>query len=136
MRRDHVCAALGLAIAIAVWFAADALPVSMLSDNVGAGGVPKGIAVLLALLSVLVAFSKPRAVEKQNHLKALGIAGLGFLYLAIAPFAGYVISVTALAGSAALYYGAPPRRGVVAFALGTAAVLWLLFGFLLGIGLP
>ncbi len=136
MRRDHVCAALGVAIAATVWLAADALPVSLLSDNVGAGGVPKGIAILLGLLSILAGFSKPGPAEAQDHLKALGIAGLGFLYVAIAPLLGYFVSASALAGGAALYYGAPRRWGVLAFALGTAGVLWLLFGRLLGIALP
>ena len=98
--------------------------------------MPKGIAVVLGLLSIAAAFSKPRAAEKENHLKALGIAALGFVYVAAAPFLGYFIAVTALAGGAALYYGAPRRPGVALFALGTAAVLWLMFGRMLGIALP
>lgn len=136
MRRDHVCAALGIAIAAAYWFAADAVPTSLLSDGVGAGGVPKGIALLLGVLSFAVLFSKPRATQKQNDWKALGIAVLGFTYVAAVPFIGYFVSVAALAGGAALYYGAPRRIGVAAFALGTAALLWLLFRQMLGIALP
>lgn len=102
----------------------------------GAAGLPKSIAVVLAVLSLAAAFSKPKVVERENHLKALGIAALGFVYVAAAPFIGYFIAVTALAGGAALYYGAPRRAGVALFALGTAAVLWLLFGRMLGIALP
>jgi len=137
LRRDHVCAALGLALAVAYWLAADAVPVSLLSDNVGAGGVPKGIALILGVLSLSILI-KGSAVDHdgKNHVKALGIAALGFLYVAAAPFIGYFASVAALAGGAALYYGAPRRPGVALFALGTAAVLWLLFGRMLGIALP
>lgn len=139
MRRDLVCAALGLALAAAYWAAANALPESLLSDAVGADGVPKGLAVLLGIFSVLIglrAFSPREAPEKQNHLRALGIAALGFLYVAGAAFIGYLVSITLLAGGAALYYGAPRRLGVALFALGTAALLWASFAGLLGIPMP
>lgn len=141
MRRDLACAALGLALAGAYWAAAAALPVSLLSDEVGAGGVPKGLAVLLAVLSLSIgmraamrrASAQP---ERQNHLKALGIALLGFVYVAVAPLIGYLISTALLAGGAALYYGARRPVGVALFALGSALLLWLVFGVLLGIALP
>jgi putative tricarboxylic transport membrane protein len=136
LRRDHVCAALGIGIAAAYWFAADAIPTSLLSDSVGAGGVPKAIALLLGVLACAVLFSKQRKVEKRDDLKALGIAALGFVYLAAAPLIGYFLSVAALAGGAALYYGAPRGIGVAVFALGTAALLWLVFSRILGIALP
>lgn len=140
MRRDLACAALGLALAVVYWAAADALPVSLLADEVGADGVPKGLAVLLAVFSLGIAVKavlKPRdGNPPEKHLKALGIAALGFAYVAIAPLIGYVIAITLLAGSAALYYGARRPAGVALFALGSAAVLWLVFGALLGIPLP
>ena len=136
MRRDHVLAALGIVLAAVLWLAADAVPASVLSDAVGAGGVPKGIALVLGVLSFAVAFSTPRAFEKQNHAKALGIAALGFAYVVAAPLIGYFVSISALAGGAALYYGAPRRPAVLLFALGTALALWLVFGRLLGIALP
>jgi cell division protein FtsW (lipid II flippase) len=137
LRRDLVLAALGLALAAAYGIAADALPVSLLADETGAGGVPKALALLLALLSLAIAFSREGKSERtQNHFKALGIAALGFAYVAIAPLAGYFISITLLAGGAALYYGARRPAGVALFALSSAAVLWAAFGALLGIPLP
>ena len=137
MRRNVAFGAAGLALAVAYWFAADALPTSLLADNVGAGGVPKGIAVALALFSIAAAFSRiPPGDAHANPLKALGIAALGFAYVAVAPLIGYFISVALLAGAAALYYGAPRRAGVAVFALGTAAILWATFGRMLGIPLP
>ena len=139
MRRDLACAALGLALAAAYWAAADALPESLLADAVGADGVPKGLAVLLAVFSLLIGvkgFSKKQAPEKENHVRPLGIAAFGFVYVAAAAFIGYLISVALLAGGAALYYGAPRRFGVALFALGTAALLWALFAGLLGIPMP
>jgi hypothetical protein len=137
LRRDHVLAALGLALAGACWLAADALPVSLLSDEVGAGGVPKALALVLALLSAGIAFSPPsRTPAKEDHFKALGIAALGFGYVVIAPLVGYFLAIVLLAGGAALYYGARRPAGVALFALGSAALLWAAFGALLGIPLP
>jgi hypothetical protein len=141
LRRDLACAALGLAIAGAYWALARELPESLLSDAVGAGGVPKALAVLLGVLSILIA---ARALlrrsadppKPEDHLRALGIAALGFIYVAIAPLAGFLVSSALLAGAAALYYGAPRGAGALAFAAGSAGVLWLLFGYLLGIALP
>ena len=139
MRRDLACAALGLALAAAYWAAADALPESLLADAVGADGMPKGLALLLAVFSVLIAvksFSRREPPGKQDHLRPLGVAAFGFLYVAAAAFVGYLASIALLAGSAALYYGAARRPGVVLFALGTAALLWALFAGLLGIPMP
>jgi hypothetical protein len=139
LRRDLACAVLGLALAAAYWAAADALPKSLLADAVGADGVPKGLAVLLAAFSVLLAgqgFSKKQSPEKQNHVRPLAVAAFGFLYVAAASFIGYLASIALLAGGAALYYGAPRRPGVLLFALGTAALLWAVFAGLLGIPLP
>lgn len=137
MRRNLVCAALGLALAAVYWLAADALPTSLLSDAIGAGGVPKGIAVALAVFSIAVAFSKaPPPAEHGNPLKALGIAAIGFAYVAVVSLLGYFVSITAIAGAAALYYGAPRRWGVLAFALGSATVLWVLFAWMLRIPMP
>ena len=69
-------------------------------------------------------------------MRALGIAALGFIYVAIAPLLGFLVSSTLLAGAAALYYGAPRSAGTLAFAAGSAGLLWLLFGYMLGIALP
>ena len=124
MRRDLACAALGLALAAAYWAAAHQLPKSMLSDAVGADGVPKALAVFLAVFSILIA------------LRALGIAALGGVYVAVAPLAGFLVSTTLLAGAAALYYGAPRTLGTLAFAAGSAGLLWLVFARMLSVALP
>ena len=98
------------------------------------------LALLLALLSLAVgiraSFAPREPADTKNHLRALGIAALGFAYVALAGLAGYFASVALLAGAAALYYGAPRRPALAVFALGTAAVLWAVFGALLGIALP
>lgn len=140
MRRDLACAAAGLALAGAYGWLADSLPKSLLADNVGADGVPKALAVLLASFSVAIAIKAVIARSTLTGvppvLKPLGIAALGFLYVALAPLVGYLLSVAALAAAAALYYGAPRRPAILAFAFGSAVLLWAVFQGLLGVPLP
>jgi hypothetical protein len=137
LRRDLVCAALGIALAAAYWMAAEALPTSFLSDAVGAGGVPKALAALLALFSVLVALRSVASPKAHGgHTKALLITAYGFAYLVVVPFTGYLATTAVLAAVTALHYGAPRRPAVAFFGVGTAVTLWLVFGLLLGITLP
>ena len=130
VRRDLVCAALGLALAGVYYNAADAIPASLLADGVGAGGTPKLLAVALGLLSLLLgargllAGSSTEAVDRP-HLRALGIAGLGFVYVAAAPYLGYPLALALLVAAATLYYGARLRPAVLVYAIGCAALLWL-----------
>jgi len=137
VRRDLACAALGLVLAAAYWLAADALPRSALADGVGADGVPKLYAVLLAAVCVLLGLRRATPTDPaRTPLRALGVAGLGFAYIALAPLAGYLVAVALLTGAAALYYGAAPRPRVALFALASAAALWLAFAVGLGVSLP
>lgn len=144
MRRDLICAALGLGFAAAYFAAADALPTSLLADNVGAGGIPKLLALALALLSVLLGARSLIAVAPAasagagagQHLRALGVAALGFAYVAAAPFLGYPLAVALLAAAAALYYGARLSMSVLVYGAACAALLWLLFARVLGVAMP
>ena len=134
MRRSHACAAAGLALAAAYWLAADALPRSALADAVGADGVPKLLAALLAGVSILIAFQKD-GERQPGSLKALGVAALGFAYVSVLPFTGYLVGAALLAAASALYYGARGRN-VAVFAALSALGLWLVFAKALGVALP
>ena len=139
MRRDLVLAAAGLALAALYGWAANGLQASLLADAVGADGVPKALAAALAGLSLLIgarALRHAAPADYEGHARALGIAGLGFLYVVLVPYLGYFIAAALLAAAGALYYGAPRSWRVGAFALGTAGILWLVFGAMLGIPLP
>ena len=141
MRRDLVCAAAGLALAGAYYAAADAIPASLLADGVGAAGIPKLLAVALALLS-LVLGARSLLVNSQSaavdgpHLRAIGVAGLGLVYVAGAPYLGYPLALALLVASATLYYGASPRPTVAVYAVACAALLWLVFAKVLGVAMP
>ena len=147
MRRDLVCAVLGLALAVAYYAAADALPRSLLADGVGADGVPKLLAVVLAVLSVALgarsllggasaANAGSEGLGFLRHLRALGVAALGAAFVVLAPVLGYPLALALLLLAAARYYGAALRLQVVLYAGGTAAILWLIFARVLGVAMP
>jgi hypothetical protein len=146
VRRDLVCAALGLALAAAYYAAADALPRSLLADGVGADGVPKLLAAALAVLSVaigvrslLIAAPAAGADDRGGlvrHLRALGIAALAAAFVVLAPYLGYPLALALLALAAARYYGAALGLPVLIYAAGCAAMLWFVFARVLGIAMP
>ena len=142
MRRDLACAVSGLALALAAWLAARALPTSLLSDGVGADGVPKLLAGALAAVSLWIGtralLRRAGAADEPaaRHLRALGVAALGFAYAACAPFLGYPLALALLLGAAALYYGASARPQTALFAVAGAFVLWLVFARMLGVAMP
>jgi hypothetical protein len=144
VHRDLVGAALGLALAAAYYAAADALPASVLADNVGAGGIPKLLAIALgagsALLGArsLIAGAPAQSADAGvgRHLRALGVAGLGLAYVAAAPHLGYPLALALLVAAATLYYGATLRWPVAVYAVGCAALLWLVFARVLGVAMP
>lgn len=147
MSRDLICAALGLALACAYYAAADALPHSLLADNVGADGVPKLLAVLLALLSIAIgarsALARPLAegahgggVAPRRHLRAFGVAAIGTAYIAVVPVLGFAPALALLLLAAMLHYGAAPRLPVLLYASGGAAILWAVFALGLRLAMP
>jgi putative tricarboxylic transport membrane protein len=146
VRRDLVCAALGLALAVAYYAAADALPRSLLADGVGADGVPKLLAAALAVLSVALGaravFAGAAAAPGRSdsgrlrHLRALGVAALGAAFVVLAPALGYPLALALLLLAATFYYGAAPSLRVVIYAAATAAALWLVFARGLGVAMP
>ena len=133
-----------MALGAAYFAQAAAIEDSLLSDAIGAGGVPKGIAILIGGAgAALLARSLPHLGAAAGarfaagpHLKALGLLGLLGLYLLLLPLLGYALSILLLAVAVAAYTGAPLRPALLLFGAGTAAVLWAAFVGLLGVPLP
>jgi len=106
-----ICGAFGLAIALIYYALADALPVSLLSDEIGAGGVPKSLAIGLGLCSILLigraAMTRGTAIrfEAMTHARALGITAIGAAYIAVTPLIGYAPGAALLVIGTALYFG-------------------------------
>jgi hypothetical protein len=138
--------AIGLAVAYAA--AADRILESLLSDAVGARGVPRVLAVALAAVGVLlvlrtrlwtanaVGAANDRSASPTPHVKAFGLLlGLA-VYVALVPHLGYPIAMTILIAGVAVYGGADFGWTTVVTAVAGAAILWIVFTAILGISMP
>ncbi len=144
MARDLATGILALALAAAYFAAADALPRSQLSDQVGADGVPKALALALGLLGVMqvsrsvVRWAAPAGDEAgpAHHARALGLLLIGAAYAALAPHLGYLLATTALLLATTAYAGGRWSARMVAVCVAGGAGLWLVFAKLLGVSMP
>jgi putative tricarboxylic transport membrane protein len=160
MKCDPVELALGLgAVLVAGGYLALAaqIPNSLLSDEVGASGLPNAVGWSLVAIGTLLAVRSlrfgPAAAAKAKttasddaadaeggamrpHWLALGLLGIMSLFVIVAPIFGYVVSTSLMLGGIALFSGAPSNRKLVVIAVLGAIILWLLFDRTLGIPLP
>ena len=146
--RDLVCAALGWALAAACWIGASRLQKSLLSDAFGADGLPRGLAVVLASVSTLIAIrallahrvSRVSMASDQTtaleHARALGILAIGAAYVILTPWIGYLPGAALVLIVTTLYYGAPPRPSLFVVSLAGATLLWVLFARVLSVSMP
>lgn len=148
--RDEIFGLGAVAVAAAYWAAADRIQVSLLADSVGADGVPKALAGILAICGTLLTVTtrlkaQPRdtpetgpavaAAERRTHLRAAGLLiGLA-VYAMLMPIIGYPIALALLIGGAAVYGGMRARSGVIAVSAAAGIGFWLLFR-LLGVSMP
>lgn len=150
LARDLACAALGWIVAAAMWAGASRLQRSMLSDEFGADGLPRGLALVLAAVSTLIAvralwqnrgqtlYSALRNKESVpgGHAKALGIVAIGFGYVLVAPWLGYIAAAFLLIAATTIYYGARPGPMLLAISFGGAVALWFVFAKMLSVSMP
>jgi putative tricarboxylic transport membrane protein len=147
MAREFACGVLALALALAYLAMATDIPLSLLSDEVGADGVPKALAVVLAILGVaqvVRALVRRRAAGPDEmalsgwhtHLRAAGVIGLGIVYMIATPYLGYPLAVAALIFAMTIYAGmrVSPRLAGISVVGGLA--LWFMFVKALGIAMP
>ena len=160
MNRDLTLGCVTLALAAAYYAAAALLPQSQLDDAVGPGGLPKTYAVVLAVLSLaLIAQSlrrrqkdAARRVQKDPPygnetlhsrngstkplVRVLGMLAIGVVYIVVAPWMGYILSLAALILTTTYYQGGVINRHVAVVAVTGALFFWVLFVFVLGIPQP
>jgi putative tricarboxylic transport membrane protein len=126
------------------------IPESSLSDEVGAQGLPRILALVLAALAVLIVFRGVLTTRKRQLAdqpvtedegeappqRALGLLAIAAGYIIAAPLVGFAPALALLIAAVAIYEGAAPswRMAVVAVAGGVA--FWLLFVQLLGVEQP
>jgi hypothetical protein len=138
-----------LALAGLYWLSADQIKVSRLEGIVGAQAVPKGLAVSLAVLSVLLIAQgrlrtrpapapagEAEAGESRANLRAAGMLLIGMGYLVVVGTVGYMPAVVGLVLATALYLGQGPSARLMLLAVGLAVLYYLIFVRLLGIPLP
>jgi putative tricarboxylic transport membrane protein len=126
------------------WFhQAAAIQDSLLSDAVGAGGVPKVLAAIMTgagMLLVLRTLLRPPAAEpgrsRAAHAKAAGLFAAMVLYVLAAPVLGYPLALGLFGAAVALYAGARANLTTALFGIGMAGLFWLGFVKLLGVAFP
>ena len=151
MTRDLALGAVLLAASALYYAMAAAIQESQLADAVGPQGLPKAYALLLGVLSLMViarALRGPRggtvpaggdgpdARVGTVDRRVAGMLALGVVYVAVVPWAGYMLSLAGLMVGTACYQagGVAWRRVFVGVA--GAVSLWLVFVLLLGIPQP
>lgn len=159
MLKNLVCGVLTLIAAGIYITAANQLPVSLLSDGVGASGFPLLIGWTLLCLSVLLIaqtlistrVAAPPATDVQPDETGLDdvwahpkrtLTGAVVLMIIAASFVialpvlGYLISIAFLIAATAAYISKAASRQIVVVALGGAVFLYVLFVLFLGIAMP
>ncbi|MBL8671656.1 MAG: tripartite tricarboxylate transporter TctB family protein [Alphaproteobacteria bacterium] len=144
MRGDRACALAAIGLASVYAWLGGAIQESLLSDAVGAQGVPRALAAALALLGALLLLrsfrsraSAPTAPEPwRAHGRALAMLGIAAGYLLLLPLLGYAAAISALVAAAASLGGARPSAGLAAVSVAAGAVLWLSFAKAFGVALP
>ena len=135
-------------------FMAMQIPESLLSDTVGAGGLPRalgwamiGLGALVCLRSVTAQSAVVKVVPEDEeddappagmrpHLLALGLLLILSVYVFITPYVGYIISTALLVGAVARFSGTQINRNFFIIAIFGGLGLWLMFDPLLSIPMP
>ncbi|MGB3416093.1 MAG: tripartite tricarboxylate transporter TctB family protein [Mesorhizobium sp.] len=158
MRATLVSSGVLFALAVAYWFGADALPKSRLGGQVGADGLPKLLAISLAVLSAALAAQTLAYMRKErragavakpadadgddnphgwkSHARAFGLIAIGAVYLALLPHLGYAVSAALLLLVVSTYCGLKPSWRTLVFAVVGGAAFYIIFVRVLQVPLP
>ena len=162
--RDGVFGGAALTISVLYYWMATLVPVSQLADAIGPQGLPKVYAVILAGLSLilLVRSSRdpgseirgpkesgkppaadprslipdPRSRSRSRSFRAAGMLVIGIAYILVAPWLGYLLSISGLIFATAYYQGGTVGRQAAVVALCGGVFFWLLFVTFMGIAQP
>jgi len=152
-RREIILGCGTLAIAAGYYLLAIRIPQSDISDVIGAQGLPKTYAALLAILSIMLigramlarrtavvsnapAISIGSSASRSVGWRTFGMLVNGVLYVALVTSLGYIVSIAGLIASTIYFQGGELNRRSLAVAAGGALLLWLLFVRLLHIPHP
>jgi putative tricarboxylic transport membrane protein len=148
MNKDVLSGIILLVVAALYYAATLQIAESSLSDEVGAQGLPRilaallaGVAVLIIARGVIMARKPLRATPVQADDEAPPRRALGFLaiaagYVVVAPLVGFAPALALLIAAVAIYEGAVPSWRTAVVAVAGALAFWLLFVQLLGVEQP
>jgi putative tricarboxylic transport membrane protein len=157
LQRPNLLAALaGIALSLAYIWQARSIEDSLLADEVGAGGVPTGVGLVLLAASLglfiksLLSWFKaapgePELVQEpaqtedhapHPHRKAFGLLAILGCYVALLPWLGYVVAIGLLAVAVVRFDGVRINRTLLVFALAIGPILWFVFSYLLQVRMP
>lgn len=152
MNRDLAFGSATLALSAAYYWMAAAIPESQLADAIGPQGLPKTYAILLAVVSLVVMVrsrARPRtdarpqgtagaspAVDGRVLWRVAGMLAIGIVYILVAPWLGYLLSIAALILATTYYQGGALNRQVAVVALSGGIFFWLLFVVMMRIQQP
>jgi hypothetical protein len=149
--RDLLFGIATLVVAAVYYGLAATIPQSDLADPIGPQGLPRVYALLLAALSlILIARSLPRRSGSPHSAnpesrtpnpgsgipRVIGMLLIGFAYIIVLPWLGYLLSVAALITATIYFQGGSINARSILVALSGAICLWLLFIWLLRIQYP
>jgi putative tricarboxylic transport membrane protein len=142
-------ALLGISAAYYTW--STHIADSTLSDEVGAGGLPRALAFVLAILGVILiartllvarvaapanATASDDDEEQASLPRGIGFLLIGAAYILLLPFVGYILATALMIAAVALYEGAPRTWVIPAAAIGGGVFYWAIFVKLLGVHQP
>lgn len=154
-RKDLIGAGIALALAGAYWIGATHIPKSsLIGKGVGADALPRGLAVTLAVLAVILiaqnliqrrrgplredapASPEKLAEARHKHLRAVGMFVIGLAFLLIVGYVGYIPAIFAMICVTVVYSGRPMSWRIAGVAAVLTAVYYVLFDLVLHIPMP
>jgi hypothetical protein len=154
-RKDLIGAGICLALAGAYWIGATQIhKSSLIGKGVGADALPRGLAVALAVLSVILilqnvlqrrkgplpddtpATQERLAEARHKHLRAAGMFLIGLGFLLSVGYVGYIPAIFAMICITVAYNGRPMSWRIAGFAALLTVVLYVLFDIVLQIPMP
>jgi putative tricarboxylic transport membrane protein len=154
-RKDLIGAGIALALAGAYWIGATHIhKSSLIGKGVGADALPRGLAIALAVLAVILiaqnliqrrkgalpqdapASPEKLAEARRKHLRAAGMFLIGLAFLLLVGYVGYIPAIFAMICVTAVYNGRPMSWRIAGIAAVLTAALYMLFDLVLHIPMP
>jgi hypothetical protein len=162
MHRDGAFGGATLALSVVYYWLAASVPISRLADAIGPQGLPKTYALILAALSLILMVrssrdpgagirdsgagsrdprgsGSPRSPipdPRSLLFRAIAMLLIGVVYIVMAPWLGYLLSISVLILATGYYQGGSLTRHSAIVALGGGIFFWLLFVVFMGIAQP